>query len=764
MKIAYKTNHALKKECISFAEQAAQLDYTAFSEEELQAAFDTKDPVTLAALTAEVIYRKKGILLFPSQLQTAFSLYSGNITELATGEGKTLAAVVAAVLFVKNGRKVHILVFNDYLARRDAADNREIYRFCGLCVGCVTEQTDKAERAEEYLCDVVYAPAREVGYDCLRNFVANTKEQFLNLSFDVAIVDEADSILIDEAAIPLVLAGKAEAGALDELWRVMKAVQQLTPADFEMNTEEGQIWLTDSGIKAIESTLLLENLYDDRNIDLLSAVNTALEAVFLLRRDVDYIVRDGAIGVVDESTGRVAANRKFPGALQKYVELKEGITDRLNTRIFCNMTIGAFIAQYQTLCGMTGTAATSASEFETTYGVRTVVIDPHTPCIRKDLPDAVFATNAERDAAVLKEIVEAHEKKQPVLIGTGSIADSEHLAEKLRAQGIACTVLNARNDEEEAAIIANAGKPGQVTVSTNMAGRGVDIKLGGNKEQEKEEVVAAGGLYVISTNINRSRRIDNQLRGRAGRQGDIGQSKFFISLTDETIAPFFTSDENTPKNMSDREKFAVVRDAQYTLEGNDADARYAMKKYTYIIEHQRQLISEYRKKVLFKEETPNILKENDLDCYLALEQQLGAKQPDEIERQLTLYFLNFHFSNYLEAMEEIKSGIHLNIVAGKNPLDEFNRAAIENFEEMNSDIRFDILQNMQNLDIVDGKANLSRFTTDHSTGTWTYMVDDNSGQFNHLPELLNMLSKKIKSSLSFTDRLEKLFSKRKEKS
>ena len=763
MKINYKTTKALKKECAEFAASAAAEDFSAYSSAELQEQLKKPDlkPVTLAALVSEVIYRLKGIRLFQSQLQAAYSLFGGHITELATGEGKTLAGVVAAVLFAKSGRTVHILVFNDYLAQRDAAENREIFEFCGLTVGCITEHTSFANRKAAYGCSVVYAPAREAGYDCIRSFLAASPEQFLLPAYDVAIVDEADSILIDEAAIPLVLAGKASAAALDFLQKIITVVRALNAQDYECNLEQRQIWLSDSGIKAVESALLIDNLYDEKNMETLSAVNTALEAVYLLKRDVDYIVKNGKIGVIDESTGRVAANRKFPGALQKYVELKEGITDRLNTRIFNSMTIGAFIAQYQTLCGMTGTAVTSASELETTYGVRTLAIAPHTPCIRNDLPDEVFLTNSERDSAVIAEIIAAHQKGQPVLVGTASVEQSELLAKSLRQNGIEPAVLNARNDAEEAKIIANAGLAGAVTVSTNMAGRGVDIKLGGQNGEGRNAVALAGGLYVISTTVNRSRRIDNQLRGRSGRQGDVGQSKFFISLQDENIAPFF-EEELTGKKLTNKEKFALVRDAQLTLEGNDAEARYAMKKYTYITEEQRQLISNYRKKVLFLEEQPQILQKNDLDRYLELEKQIGAKALQNAERHLLLYYLNLRFSDYLETMEEVKSGIHLNIVAGKNPLDEFNRQAIDNFEEMNADIRFEVLQKMQQLKIVNGAPDLTDFNINHSTGTWTYMVDDSSGQFNHLPELLNMFGKKIKKALSFTDKLERMFTKKKD--
>ncbi|MEE1026851.1 MAG: accessory Sec system translocase SecA2, partial [Acutalibacteraceae bacterium] len=392
---------------------------------------------------------------------------------------------------------------------------------------------------------------------------------------------------------------------------------------------------------------------------------------------------------------------------------------------------------------------------------RTVVIEPHTPCIRTDMEDVIFLTKSERDEAVLKEIIEANGKGQPVLIGTSSVKESEELSNKLTEKGISHNVLNARNDEKEASIIAEAGRPYAVTVSTNMAGRGVDIKLGGTNEEEKEFVQSVGGLYVISTTVNRSRRIDNQLRGRAGRQGDPGLSRFFISLEDENIAPFFEDDGKKSKKLSTKDKFAMVRTAQTTLEGNEAEARYTLKKYSFIIEHQREIMAEKRLAILKGEQNPDVLKNNDLDAYNNLLEEVSEEEIIGAEKKLSLYYINEHFSNYLEAMEELKSGIHLSIVAGKNPFDEFNRSAIEFFEEMSSDLEKDILTKMKNLKIVEGKIDLSVFGLKPTTGTWTYMVDDSADQFNHLPALMNMLSKKIKEKLSFSDRLDRFLNRKK---
>lgn len=761
MKKGYQTISGLKKECLNFKEKVVGLSFENLTEQELKdKILKAEEPEEIAALTAEVIYRIKGLRLFECQISTAAALYFGHIAELPTGEGKTLSAVLAAVLYAKSGRNVHILVFNDYLAKRDAADNEPIFSFCGISSAFITEQTERSKRAENYKAQVVYISAREAGYDSVRDFVASEKCELSGAVYDVAIVDEADSILIDEASIPLVLASRAEQ-RLSDVKRVIDAVKALDSNDFEINEAERQIWLTDSGISAMESVFLADNLYGNENIDLLSNINTALEAVYILKKDKDYIVKNNKIAIIDEATGRVAANRKFPNALHRFVELKEGITDNISTRIYCTMTISAFLDQYATLCGMTGTAATSESEFESTYNLRTVVFEPHTPCIRIDLPDEVFSTDKQRDDAVIQEIINANKKGQPVLIGTASVMQSEHFSKLLYENGLKHNVLNARNDELEAELIAQAGKPYAITVSTNMAGRGVDIKLGGMDEKEKELVSNAGGLYVISTCINRSRRIDNQLRGRAGRQGDAGMSKFFISLQDENISPFFEEQPDSRKKISEKEKFALVRSAQKTLEGNEAEARYTLKKYSYIIEHQRRLLSDYKMKLLNDEITPDILKENDFDRYLELEKTAGEEGIKKAETALLLGFINLHFADYLEAMEEIKSGIHLTVVAGKNPFDEFNRAAISAFDEMNEDIRFDVLKAMQEGEVTKNGIDTSAFGFKGNTGTWTYMVDDSAGQFNHLPELLNMFGKKIKEKLSFSEKMERFLSKRK---
>ena len=763
MGTSYKSLGSIKKICEDALLRVREYDFSALSDAEIKEKMNTSETdEEILALTTEAIFRLKGLRLFDCQIVTAYALFSGHLAELPTGEGKTLSAVLAAILFSKKGRKVHILVFNDYLAMRDGIDNKEIFDFFGIKSGYITEKTEISDRVAAYKSEVLYISAREAGYDCIRDFVAKSEDELTGGQYDVAIVDEADSILIDEASIPLVLAGKAEEKKEDEQ-KTLQIVNTFCDEDYEISEQEGQIWLTDNGIKKVEQALFIDDLYSDENFDYLSNINTALEAVFKLKKDKDYIVKDGKILVIDESTGRVSVGRKFPNALQIFVELKEGITDNFSTKIYCTMTVGAFMSQYKTLSGMTGTAATSASEFESTYSLRTVVIEPHIPSVRQDLEDELFETNAERNNAAVAEILKANQKGQPVLVGTSSVKESEILSELLTEKNVKHNVLNARNDELEAEMIAEAGKPFAVTVSTNMAGRGVDIKLGGKNEEEKEKVLALGGLYIISTAINKSRRIDNQLRGRAGRQGDAGVTKFFISLEDETISPFFDDDQKENKKLSLSEKFSLVRSAQQTCEGNEAEARYTLKKYSYIIEYQRQYIADYRLKILKGEETPDVLKTEDIGLYTELVQKVGQKGIELAEKSLMLYYINYHFANYLSAMEDFKSGVHLTVVAGKNPFDEFNRTAISAFEEMKNDIRFDVLKQMRESEITENGIDMAEKGLIGATGTWTYMVDDSAGQFSHLPALLKMVTKKIKEKVPFKDRLENFFTRRKNK-
>ena len=723
-----------KSKSEDFVKKVNSLDFSSLDDAGLKKALKN-DIINRAAAGKEIIKRITGLTLFDSQIKTAYGIYLGNICELATGEGKTLAAVLAAIMYYFDNRKISILVFNDYLALRDAADNKEIFDFCGISSGVITASSSLEERKIIYGYDVFYASAKEVGFDFIKNILATNKEEYLNIPFDVAIVDEADSILIDEAGIPLVLAGNADE-EVDLSLAAHTAVLSLSNEDYEIDFQENQVWLKDSGVAKIENELSLSNLYLKENIASLVAVNAALEANFLLLKDKDYIIKNNVIKIIDESTGRVAANRRFPDELQRAVEVKESISKDINTQIYNTITMQSFIENYNTLSGMTGTAKTSAKELHSMYGINTVVIEPHVPCIRNDLPDCIYETTRQKRQAVLKALNEAYNNSRPVLLGTSSVAESEWYSKNL---DIPHEVLNARNDEREAEIIADAGLPGRITISTNMAGRGVDIKLGGKDQAYKEEVLSKGGLLVISSGINRSRRIDNQLRGRCARQGDKGESVFYISLQDELIAPFIEKDSTEKFNK-------YVRDAQKVIEGNQAEARYMLHKYSLIIEQQRKVISKLHKELLFSNEYVGFLKTQKEDVFEKLVEKYGEEAVIKAEKQLLVYYLVKCFADYLDTMENIKNGIHLVVVGGKNPLDEFNKLAIANFKEMQSDVKLKVEQSITTLPITENGIDAAAFGLNGTATTWTYVIDESTNQFSRLPEILKMFSNKVKKT------------------
>ncbi len=723
-----------KSKSEDFTKKVNAIDLTGTDEQALKEMLNGSIFETAAAVK-EVIFRLTGLKLFNSQLKTAYGLYKGNICELGTGEGKTLAAVLAAILMHKEGKQVSILVFNDYLATRDGKDNKKIFDFFDISSGYITALSTLAQRKNVYKKQVFYASAKEVGFDFIRNFLVTDKKDYLNIPFENCIVDEADSILIDEAGIPLVLAGEAE-DTEDMSLKAHKAVIKLKDEDYGINLQDNQVWLKDSGANKIERRFRIKNLYAEEKIGILAAVNMALEANFLLTKDKDYIIKDDEIKVIDESTGRIAINRRFEDALHRAVEVKEGLKINASSQIYNTITIQSFMENYEFLSGMTGTARTSKKDFESMYGVDTVVIEPNTPCIRVDKEDRIFKTADEKKQAVIDAIKEAYNEGRPVLLGTASVAESEWYSANI---DLPHEVLNARNDEREAEIIADAGLPKRITISTNMAGRGVDIKLGGKNQTHKDKVIKTGGLLVISSGLNRSRRIDNQLRGRSGRQGDPGESIFFISLEDELLAPFIECEEN-----GDMENY--VRDAQKVVEGNQAEARYMLHKYSLILEQQRKMISKLHYDLLFSKEYVGFIKNQHNDIYESLKAEHGKTAVEKAERQLLIYYSVKCFSNYLETMETVKSGIHLTIVGGKNPLDEYNRMAIENFAEMQRDVKENVLNDLQKLTITKDGIDMEENGLTASATTWTYLIDDNTSQFSRLPELLKMFSNKVKKA------------------
>ena len=536
----------------------------------------------LMAAVAAVAARVLGQEMFDVRLEGALALTEGRIAEMQTGEGKTLAAVPAVVCYARHEHGVHVMTVNDYLARRDAQWMRGIYEYFGLSVGCIQREMAAAERKRAYACDVTYATANEIGFDYLRDQLALYPEEQVHRAFSVAVMDEADSLLIDEARIPLVIAGgDSDAASLPAI------VDTVTRhfrrgVDFTVDEHGRNIALSEEGAREAEQAFRCGNLYEERNLNLLCAIQDSLHAHSLLRRDVDYLVKEGAIEPVDEFKGRIIQDRRWPAGLHSAVEAKEGVAQKKQGQILGSITFENLVALYPQFCGMTGTAATQAREFKQIYGIEVDVIPTNRPVIRVDHPDTLFAGKHEKEEALIDEIFRTHRSGRPVLVGTTSVKESEHLSGRLEAAGIPHHVLNARNEEQEAAIIARAGERGAVTISTNMAGRGTDIKLGAG-------VAEIGGLYVIGTNKHESRRIDNQLRGRAGRQGDPGSSRFFISLKDDLLERY-GSDEPLLRNDAD----AIQR----MVEGQNLNIRQFLNKYESIVEGQRQLIHGRRQRIL----------------------------------------------------------------------------------------------------------------------------------------------------------------------
>ncbi len=492
-------------------------------------AANANDINEVIAVTAVAASRLLGFDLFDVQVRGALALAAGRIAEMQTGEGKTLTAVPAVIWYARNNPGVHVMTVNDYLARRDAKWMGSIYEFFGLSVGVIQQGMSAADRRRAYACDITYATANEIGFDFLRDQMALYPADQVHRPFSVAVIDEADSILIDEARIPLVIAGgDPESESL--AWKADRITRTLHPHHHYRIEEYGRnVTLTDTGIHAVETALGCGNLFDPENFEKHTAVQDSLHARALLHRDIDYVVKNGAVESVDEFKGRIAQDRRWPAGLHAAIEAKEGIAPKAQGRVLGSITLQNLIALYPRVCGMTGTAATQAEELRALYNLDVAVIPTNRPMIRVDHPDSLFRTKAEKEQALVQEIVTAHASGRPVLVGTASVEESERLSSLLGETPH--SVLNARNEEQEAAIIANAGQGGALTISTNMAGRGTDIKLG-------EGVATLGGLYVIGTNRHESRRIDNQLRGRAGRQGDPGSSRFFVSLEDPLLVKY----------------------------------------------------------------------------------------------------------------------------------------------------------------------------------------------------------------------------------
>jgi preprotein translocase subunit SecA len=635
------------------------------------------DLPNVLALTAVAAERVLGLKMFDVQLQGALALAAGKIAEMQTGEGKTLAAVPAAVWFTREGAGVRVMTVNDYLARRDAQWMGGVYQFLGLSVGHLQQGMEIEERRRAYACDITYATANEIGFDHLRDGLALFPREQVQRPFASALIDEADSILIDEARIPLVIAG-GEAGGqplayqVDRVTRFFRRGRHFTLDEYARN-----IALTDAGIRAIETSFGRSNLFEEQNLALLTAVQDSLHAHALLFRDVDYLVKDGVIESVDEFKGRIAENRRWPAGLHTAIEAKEGLALKTQGRILGSITLQNLISQYPMVCGMTGTAATQAGELRLVYGLEVEVIPTNRPMIRTDLPDRVYAWKSDKERAVLQDIRHLHATGQPVLVGTRSVEESERLSSRL--PDIPHQVLNARHEEQEAGMITRAGLLGAVTISTNMAGRGTDIQLGPG-------VAELGGLYVIGTNRHESRRIDNQLRGRAGRQGDPGSSEFFISLEDDMLVKYGIKDQRLGHDAESIQRLA---------EGQNLEIRRFLHKYESVIEGQRQKIQQRRQAILMGE----------------------ASASSELERLVALRTIDDQWADYLATITDLREGVQWLSWGGRDPLHEYLTSVHSLFTQLEEQLVGEIARRLE-------EAEASGLDPSQRGATWTYLTTD----------------------------------------
>jgi preprotein translocase subunit SecA len=685
------------------------------------------------ALTREACARALGLRPFDVQMLAAIALHDGKLAQLATGEGKTLVAVMPAVLNALAGRGVHVLTANDYLAARDAAWMGAAYSFLGLSVASVTGRLGRAGRQAAYAADITYVTAKEAGFDFLRDHTVTDPADLVQRPFHYAIVDEADFILIDEARVPLVIAGETAAPPVPHQ-RVAAAVRSLAPGiDFRRDEHERNVTLTDAGFRHAESLLGCGPLHAPAQHLTLAAIHVALHAEVLLQRDRDYIVRGGRIELVDEFTGRVADNRRWPHGIQPAVEAKEGVEVRPEGAVLGSIPIQHFVRLWPRLAGMTATAEPAAAEFREFYGLTTVVFPPHRPCRRVDEPDVVFTHRDAKLKALTAEIARVQATGRPVLVGTASVAESEALFRALRDRRVKCRVLNARHDAREAVIIARAGMPGAVTISTNLAGRGTDIVLGGGDAEGHARVAALGGLYVIGTNRHESRRVDDQLRGRAGRQGDPGSSRFFVSLEDDLISRYGVAGLIPPSRRPARQD-GPVRDpvvareiarAQRIIEGQHFEIRRTLWRYSAMVEEQRALVYGRREDLLRDLSEPTACAEGAPGHHAALAAAVGASEVARIENRLTVLMLDRRWSDHLRLIDDIREGIHLQRYGGRDPLTEFQRQIIAAYVAMLEGLRDDVVEAFATLRPEDGRIDLASIGLRGPAATWTYLVNDN---------------------------------------
>lgn len=719
-------------------------------------------PETFAVIR-EASKRVLGERHFDVQLLGGVVLHRGCIAEMKTGEGKTLTSTLPVYLNSLTGKGVHVVTVNDYLATRDAEWMGQVYRFLGMSAGRIVHDMNDAERREAYRADVTYGTNNEFGFDYLRDNMKFTLEEFCQRGFNYAIVDEVDSILIDEARTPLIISGPADAST-DLYKNVNRIMRNFKRDEHYLVDEKGrQVSLNEEGIALGEDLLKIDNLYDPRNIEYLHHLNQSLKAHVLFKKDVDYIVKNGQVVIVDEFTGRTMEGRRYSDGLHQALEAKEKVKIERENQTLASITFQNYFRMYDKLAGMTGTADTEAPEFKKIYDLDVVVLPTHMDMVRKDFADVIYKNEKAKYRAVANEIKEMHENGQPVLVGTISIDVSEKISQMLKKQKIPHEVLNAKHHEREAEIIADAGQSGKVTIATNMAGRGTDIKLG-------EGVVEAGGLHILGTSRHESRRIDNQLRGRSGRQGDPGSSRFYLSLEDDLLRIFgsgkisgimdklgMEEDDPIEHNMITR----AIENAQRKVEGHHFDIRKHLLEYDDVMNKQREVIYQQRREVLEGDNLQQALQEMTEDLIagivgevvqekidakewdweyceqqvtdifglkpewseeqksefdaellqqaiaeiaeqarLAQEESNGVENQRQIERIILLQIVDSHWKEHLLSMDHLKEGIGLRGYGQKNPLNEYKKEAFDLFMTMIEAVKLQTIKTLMRVRLV----------------------------------------------------------------
>ncbi|EMG28317.1 preprotein translocase subunit SecA [Listeria fleischmannii 1991] len=720
------------------------------------------------AVAREGAKRALGMFPFRVQLMGGIVIHEGNIAEMKTGEGKTLTATLPVYLNALSGEGVHVVTVNEYLSQRDSEEMGVLYNFLGLSVGLNLNALSSEEKREQYACDITYSTNNELGFDYLRDNMVVYKEQMVQRPLSFAIIDEVDSILIDEARTPLIISGEAEKSNVLYV-RANTFVTTLTEeTDYTVDIKTKSVNLTEEGMARGEKYFDVENLYDLENTVLLHHIAQALKANYTMALDVDYVVQDDEVLIVDQFTGRIMKGRRFSEGLHQALEAKEGVTIQNESKTMATITFQNYFRMYKKLAGMTGTAKTEEEEFRDIYNMRVIEIPTNRPIVRDDRPDLIYTTIDAKFNAVVEDIAERHAKGQPVLVGTVAIETSELIASKLKRKGIRHDVLNAKQHEREADIIMNAGKHGAVTIATNMAGRGTDIKL-------DEETVAAGGLAVIGTERHESRRIDNQLRGRSGRQGDPGVTQFYLSMEDELMRRFGSDNMKSMMERFGMDEEAIqskmvsraVESAQKRVEGNNFDSRKQVLQYDDVLRQQREVIYKQRYDVITAENglreiiekmiertvhyvvtsnassheaeeewnlqgivdfvDANLLHEGAItvqdlqgrtsedieafilgkikEAYDEKEQLLSEEEFNEFQKVVLLRVVDTKWVDHIDAMDHLRDGIHLRAYGQIDPLREYQSEGFEMFEAMVSSIDEDVARYIMKAEI---RQNLER--------------------------------------------------------